>query len=253
MCRYGAAFHGATHARRDTFHCLLHSSRPFLSSSVFLARSPANNRPWRNGVGHPGPYPATFLALYPHPPTQAPLSPLAIPSLSLSVSPPRSAVAAVLPRPPAGFSLPFLLFAFRASSFALCIFSSCTPDFAARSRSTIFAKSPSCNWFGSVRLALFVLGPPGPTFPHTPRGVRHLAYPVRVLGHFDVASSSSSSTFHHQPILLLPFQPSLHSHASSGPRVISVSFRPSTAVANLDATRLDPSAEETSLEPRWNR
>lgn len=45
MCRYGAAFHGATHARRDTFHCLLHSSRPFLFSSVFLARSPANNRP----------------------------------------------------------------------------------------------------------------------------------------------------------------------------------------------------------------
>lgn len=73
MCRYGAAFHGATHARRDTFHCLLHSSRPFLSSSVFLARSAANNRPWRNGVGHRGPYPATFLALPSPPPRSRPL------------------------------------------------------------------------------------------------------------------------------------------------------------------------------------
>lgn len=35
--------------------------------------------------------------------------------------------AAVLSRPPAGFSVPFLLFAFRASSFALCIFSSLYP------------------------------------------------------------------------------------------------------------------------------
>ena len=77
MCRYGAAFHGATHARRDTFHCLLHSSRPFLSSLVFLARSPANNRPWRTGRAtprHAAPRRAvralsraTFLALSPVP------------------------------------------------------------------------------------------------------------------------------------------------------------------------------------------
>lgn len=85
MCRYGAAFHGATHARRDTFHCLLHSSRPFLSSSVFLARSPANNRPWRNGAGHPGPYPATFLSL-PLPPRSA--APSTRPSTSCSPPPP---------------------------------------------------------------------------------------------------------------------------------------------------------------------
>lgn len=54
MCRYGAAFHGATHARRDTFHCLLHSSRPFLSSSVFLARSAAPAAPKSRGVRHAG-------------------------------------------------------------------------------------------------------------------------------------------------------------------------------------------------------
>lgn len=151
MCRYGAAFHGATHARRDTFHCLLHSSRPFLSSLVFLARSPANNRPWRNGVGHRGPYPATFFALFPISvlpfPSMLPFFLVLLPVLAF----PFFSLHSVL--------LP-LLFVFFRRYTRLCA-SSCSSLFllfallvlrSSRSKAfipAIFAKSLPSNWLSS--------------------------------------------------------------------------------------------------------